>query len=73
MDIDLLGRTDNAIDAIVELMREVARFDVPDDGMSFEPASFSGAAIREDADYAGVRTLFTGMVDTTRVHMQYAD
>jgi Nucleotidyl transferase AbiEii toxin, Type IV TA system len=32
MDIDLLGRTDNAMDAIVELMREVARFDVPDDG-----------------------------------------
>jgi predicted nucleotidyltransferase component of viral defense system len=70
MDIDLLGRTDNAIDAIVELMREVARFDVQDDGISFDPASFSGAAIREDADYAGVRTVFTGTVDTARVHMQ---
>jgi predicted nucleotidyltransferase component of viral defense system len=70
MDIDLLGRTDNAIEAIVELMREVARFDVPDDGISFDPASFSGAVIREDADYAGVRTVFRGTVDTARVHMQ---
>jgi hypothetical protein len=33
MDIDLLGRTDNGIDAIVELMRDVAQFDVEDDGI----------------------------------------
>jgi len=70
MDIDLLGRTDNAIEAIVDLMRDIAQFDVPDDGISFDPASFSGAAIREDADYAGVRTVFTGTVDTARIHMQ---
>jgi predicted nucleotidyltransferase component of viral defense system len=70
MDIDLLGRTDNRIDVVVELMREVAGFDVPDDGISFDSASFSGAAIREDADYAGVRTVFLGTVDTARVHMQ---
>jgi len=62
MDIDLLGRTDNGIDVIVKLMREVAEFDVPDDGISFDSASFSGAAIREDADYAGVRTVFLGTV-----------
>jgi len=43
---------------------------VPDDGISFDPAPFSGAAIREDADYAGVRTVFTGTVDTARIHMQ---
>lgn len=70
MDIDLLGRTDNGIDAIVELMREVAQFDVADDGILFDPSSFSGGVIREDADYAGVRTTFTGRVDAARVHMQ---
>ena len=70
MDIDLLGRTDNGIDSIVALMREVAEFGVADDGIIFDPASFSGSAIREDADYAGVRTVFTGRVDAARVHMQ---
>jgi hypothetical protein len=70
MDIDLLGRTDNGIDFIVALMREVAEFSVADDGILFDPASFSGSAIREDADYAGVRTVFTGSVDAARVHMQ---
>lgn len=70
MDIDLLGRTSNEIDAILQIMKEVAQFDVPNDGIVFDPASFSAAAIREDADYAGVRTAFTGRLDAARVHMQ---
>jgi hypothetical protein len=70
MDIDLLGRTDNAVDAIVTLMREISQLVVPDDGISFDSASFAGEAIREDADYAGVRTVFVGRVDSARVPMQ---
>jgi predicted nucleotidyltransferase component of viral defense system len=70
MDIDLLGRTNNTTEAIVELMREISNLEVPDDGIVFDPASFSGVAIREDADYSGVRTVFTGTVDAARVHMQ---
>lgn len=70
MDIDLLGRTDNAIDSIVQLMQEVAQLEVPDDGLAFVITSFSGAAIREDADYSGVRVAFTGLLNAARVHMQ---
>ena len=70
MDIDLLGRTDNGVEAVVSLMREVAIFGVPEDGITFDPASFASNAIREDADYAGVRTTFTGLVDGARVPMQ---
>jgi hypothetical protein len=70
MDIDLLGRTDNDVDTMVGLMREVALLDVADDGIVFEPSSFAGDAIREDADYAGVRTTFAGRVDAARIHMQ---
>lgn len=55
MDIDLLGRTDNAIDSIVQLMREVVQLDIPDEGLLFVTASFSGTAIREDPGYSGVR------------------
>jgi hypothetical protein len=70
MDIDLLGRADNAVDTIVTVMREISQLVVPDDGISFDPRSFTGEAIREDADYAGVRTVFIGRVDNARVHMQ---
>ena len=70
MDIDLLGRTDNAVEAIVALMREISQAEVTDDGIVFDPSSFAGEVIREDADYAGVRTTFVGRVDSARVHMQ---
>lgn len=70
MDIDLLGRTDNAVDTIIALMREISQLAVVDDGIVFDPASFTGEAIREDADYAGVRTAFIGRVDSALVHMQ---
>ncbi len=70
MDIDLLGRTDNAVEAIVALMRHISQAEVTDDGIVFDPASFAGEVIREDADYAGVRTTFFGRVDSARIHMQ---
>jgi hypothetical protein len=38
MDIDLLGRTDNAVDRIVMLMSEISQLAVPDDGIVFDPA-----------------------------------
>ena len=70
MDIDLLGRTDNAVDTIITVMREISQTAVADDEIVFDPESFAGETIREDADYAGVRTEFLGRVDSARVHMQ---
>jgi len=70
MDIDLLGRTDNAVDTIVTVMREISQTAVADDGIVFDPGSFAGETIREDADYVGVRIEFIGRVDSARVHMQ---
>jgi hypothetical protein len=70
MDIDLLGRTDNDVDTVVTLMHDISQLAVSDDGIAFDPGSFTGEVIREDADYAGVRTRFIGQVDGARVHMQ---
>jgi hypothetical protein len=70
MDIDLLGRTDNAVDVILDVMRAVSQSKVIDDGIVFEPASFAGETIREDADYSGVRIRFIGHLDSARIHMQ---
>ena len=58
------------MDTTVKVMREISQLVVPDDGISFDLASFTGEVIREDADYAGVRTVFVGRVDRARVHMQ---
>ena len=58
------------MEGIVALMREVSQAEVTDDGIVFDPSSFAGEVIREDADYAGVRTTFVGRVDSARVHMQ---
>ena len=70
MDIDLLGKTSNEVESIVQQMREVVQVDAPDDGIVFDPASFAGNAIREDADYSGVRVTFTGNLGAARIHMQ---
>ena len=70
MDIDLLGRTDNAVDTIITVMREISQTAVADDEIVFDPESFAGETIREDADYAGVRTEFIGRVDIACVYMQ---
>lgn len=70
MDIDLLGRTDNEVGAVVSILREVAQTEVPVDGLAFDPSSFIGHPIREDADYEGVRVNFAGRLDTARIHMQ---
>lgn len=70
MDIDLLGRTSNEIDAMIQIMKEVAQLDVENDGIVFDTASFTGEAIREDADYSGVRVAFTERLSVARIHMQ---
>lgn len=70
MDIDLLGRTSNDVDAVVQLMNEVSQTAVPNDGLFFNNQSFAGEAIREDADYSGVRVTFTGTLAAARMHMQ---
>jgi hypothetical protein len=70
MDIDLLGRTSNEVGDIVNLLKEVAQVEVLDDGITFDLDSFTGSVIREDADYSGVRTVFTGHLNAARVTMQ---
>jgi hypothetical protein len=69
-DIDLLGRLENSVAAVVPVFRDVCGLAVEPDGMVFDPASVAGALIREDADYAGVRVTFRGTLQNARVAMQ---
>ena len=57
MDIDLLGQTDNSVEAIASMMGDVCTQPVEPDGLAFEPDSIQGRRIVEDADYGGVRRM----------------
>lgn len=70
MDIDLLGITDNGVEAIVAVVRDICRQDFEPDGLVFDAADVEGERIVEDADYAGVRVRFRGTLGTARVTMQ---
>lgn len=70
MDIDLLGQTDNSVEAIASMMRDVCTQPVESDGLAFDPDSIQGQRIVEDADYGGVRIRFTGAMGKARVFMQ---
>lgn len=70
MDIDLLGRTDNDVKAVENLIREICNVEVEPDGIVFDPNTIVGQVIREDADYEGVRIRFQGRLDNARVTLQ---
>lgn len=70
MDIDLLGITDNSIDAVVAVVKDVCTQEVDPDGLVFDQDGVSAERIVEDADYAGVRVLFRGRLGTARITMQ---
>jgi len=70
-DIDLLGRIENSIDAIVAVIQEVCiqKVEQPD-GVSFDPLTVSGERITEDAIYEGLRVRFRGCVGKSEIPMQ---
>lgn len=70
MDIDLLGRTSNRVEDVVDVIHEICAQEVEPDGLAFDPTSVSGASIDEDADYVGVRIRFRGLLGVARVAMQ---
>ncbi len=69
-DIDLLARMDNAVDAVTAVIKEVCSLEVQPDGLAFDLESVSGEAIKEDADYSGVRVTFLVTIQNARISMQ---
>ena len=70
MDIDLLGRADNAEDLLVAQVRDILAVDVETDGLVFDPSAVQTERITEDAEYEGIRVRFPGCLGTAQVHMQ---
>lgn len=69
-DIDLLAKMDNSVDPIVSAIRDVCSQAVAPDGLVFDPATVTGVAIKEDAEYSGVRVTFIAKLQRARISMQ---
>ncbi len=69
-DIDLLGKTANQVESVVDIAREVCAQPVAPDGLVFDPATVKGARIAEQANYEGVRIRFQANLGTARMTLQ---
>jgi hypothetical protein len=69
-DIDLLGRMDSKVTAVVPVFKDVCNQTVEPDGLFFHTDSVAGQAIKEDADYSGVRVTFLATLQNSRIAMQ---
>ena len=71
MDIDVLGRTGNDMEAILAIVKDICAVVVqPEDGLVFNAASVQGERIAEAAEYEGVRVRFGATLDAARIAMQ---
>lgn len=70
VDIDLLGRTSNELEAIRRIITEICELEVLPDGLAFDPKSVRTLRIKEDADYEGVRVQFRAAIAGARIPMQ---
>lgn len=70
MDIDLLGRIDNSIEAIVAAMKDACGIETKADGLSFQSETITASRITEDAEYEGVRVRVRGNLGRARFLMQ---
>ncbi|HJZ12398.1 MAG TPA: nucleotidyl transferase AbiEii/AbiGii toxin family protein [Acidobacteriota bacterium] len=70
MDIDLLGITDNSVETLVGITKELCSQDVEPDGLVFNPETVTAELIDKDAEYAGVRVRFRGSLGSARITMQ---
>ena len=70
MDIDMLGKTSNDIDAVVGQFKDICDVIVEPDGLTFNPDSIRAQRITEDADYEGLRLRFTGNLGNAKINIQ---
>ncbi|HUT03245.1 MAG TPA: nucleotidyl transferase AbiEii/AbiGii toxin family protein [bacterium] len=69
-DIDLLGRTRNEVDDLVNVIKDICVQEVEPDGLLFDADSVEGQRIIETAAYEGVRVRFRGTLGAARIFMQ---
>jgi len=71
MDIDVLGQTNNSVDSIIKIIKDICDQDVNADGLIFDANSVQGERITEDANYEGVRIRFRGKLGAALFAIQF--
>jgi len=69
-DLDLLGRGDHDVAALVTTFQKICRTSVEDDGVVFLGDSMTGEEIREGDEYQGVRLSFEARLGVARIPIQ---
>ncbi len=68
-DADLLGSGPADADSLVATFREIVAIEL-NDGVAFDAGSVRAAAIREEAEYGGVRVRLGGRINNVRLALQ---
>ena len=69
-DVDFLGYGSDEVESIVEAFQAVCCQPVEEDGLVFDAEIVKGAAIRENAPYAGIRITLRGTLGKATIPMQ---
>jgi predicted nucleotidyltransferase component of viral defense system len=69
-DIDLLGHTQNTVDAVLQIFQDLSKLEAEPDGLEFDPVQIQSERIKEDADYEGIRITMTARLGKTRLTIQ---
>ncbi len=69
-DLDLLGRGANSIPRFEQIIREVCRKAVEEDGLAFSAESVRGDVIKEDQEYEGLRFTLECRLENARIPIQ---
>jgi predicted nucleotidyltransferase component of viral defense system len=69
-DIDLLGHTQNTVDAVLKIFQDLSKLEAEPDGLEFDPVHIQSERIKEDADYEGIRITMTARLGKTRLTIQ---
>jgi hypothetical protein len=69
-DIDMLGKTSNEESNIIAQIKDILGVEVDTDGLTFDLNTIQTERITEDADYEGIRILFSGMLNSANAARQ---
>lgn len=69
-DLDLLGEGDTDPAAIAHLFTRICQFEVPSDGIVFDPETLTVAAVRQADKYQGVQLTLKGALGSAVIHVR---
>jgi predicted nucleotidyltransferase component of viral defense system len=70
MDIDLLAKTSNAFEHLLQIITEITQIQVEEDAIKFDVQNLTFHSTQMDGDYEGVSISFAAELNTTHIPIQ---